>query len=334
MNGKYNNIAIKAIASAVPEHIINNIDFAEELGEKRVRKHIRMTGVERRHKLTEKQRASDLAVCAANKVFEHTGWKREDIQALIYVTQVPELEKPATAFILQKRLGIGKNCIVFDVNLGCSGFVAGLQIIAGILHNSGGKGLLLIADGLYGEKRNNLVDQMLFGDAGCAIAVEVEEGNSMQYVQESDGTRFDVIHKEHGGSGFMNGNAVFAFTIYEVSKSIMSAKELFGVTDEDIDYYVFHQGQKMILSNLSEICNIADEKVLYSIEEYGNTAGVSIPLTLCCHQHLLQKKERLNLFMCGFGVGLSWGSIYTTIESKNILSIQTVTQEEENSTCE
>ncbi|MBQ8982341.1 MAG: ketoacyl-ACP synthase III [Lachnospiraceae bacterium] len=320
MQGRYNNIAIKAIAAAVPEQIVNNEGYEKELGKKRLSKHIRMTGVERRRKLSEHQNASDLAICAADKVLEYVMWRRDDIQALIYVTQVPDMEKPATAFLIQKKLGIGKNCIVFDVNLGCSGFVAGMQIIAGILHNSGGKGLLLIADGRYGEERK-IEDQILFGDAGCAIAVEVEEAHELYYMQESDGTRYDVIHKQYGQSTIMNGNAVFAFTLYEVSQSIIKARELFGISESDIDYYVFHQGQKMIIDNLAEICDVPKEKLLYSIEEYGNTIGSSIPLTLCHNRELLQKKDKLSLFMSGFGVGLSWGSVFVTICPETVLGI-------------
>lgn len=321
MRGIYNSIAIRAIASASPRRVVENTFFSKDLGEKRVAKHIKMTGVKRRHKLEQGQKASDLAVYAAEKVLNYTGWSRNDIQLLVYVTQTPDLEKPATAFIIQKRLGIGKDCLVFDVNLGCSAFVAGLQIISGLLHNQGDKGLLLIADGLYGEKRSNLVDDMLFGDAGCAIAIEAADGYPLYYLHESDGNRYDVIYKEHGGVGYMNGNAVFAFTIDDVVKNIVRAKEYFSIQEADIDYYVFHQGQKMIVDNMVDICNIPKEKVLYSMEEYGNTEGSSIPITICHNRDLLQKAENVRLFMCGFGVGLSWGSVYTTIDTKCILPI-------------
>lgn len=328
MWGKYDNIAIRAIASTVPESVIDNEIYADVLGEKKVKKHIKMTGVRRRHKLVEGQKASDLAVNSAERVLEHTGWHKDDIRALIYVTQTPDLVKPATAFVLQKRLGIGKDCVVFDVNLGCSAFVTGMQIIAGLLHDNGDKGLLLIADGSFHEQRSSLVDDMLFGDAGCAIAIEAIEGHPMLYQQESDGNRYEVISKEHGGTGYMNGNAVFAFTINDVTHSIKNARQNFQITEDDIDYYVLHQGQKMIVSNLAEICDIPESKVLYSMEEYGNTEGVSIPLTLCYHREILQKKGLLRLFMSGFGVGLSWGSIYMEIDSKDIMSVHTLAKEE------
>lgn len=323
MFGQYSNIAIKAISTVVPENTIYNKDYAEVLGEKRVKKHIKMTGVKERHIMPDGQKISDLAVRAAEEVLNHTGYDRDNIRVLIYVTQVPEYDKPATAFIIQKKLQLGKECIVFDVNLGCSGFVAGMQIIAGLLHNSGGCGLLLLSNGNKEEKRERLVDEMLFGDAACAVLVEAEDGNPIMYRQQSDGTRFEVIHKEKNGVTYMDGEAVFAFTINDVADSILETKKMFGLKEEDIDYYIFHQGQKMILSYLVDICNLPVDKVLYSIEKFGNTEGVSIPLTLCSNREYLREKENVKLFMCGFGIGLSWGSIYTSVAIDSILPIQT-----------
>lgn len=324
MFGQYNNIAIKAISTVVPESIIYNKDYAEVLGEKRVKKHIEMTGVRERHIMSDVQKTSDLAVRAAEEVLNHTGYERDSIRVLIYVTQVPEYDKPATAFILQKRLQLGKDCIVFDVNLGCSGFVAGMQIIAGLLHNAGGRGLLLLSNAQKEEQRESLVDEMLFGDAACAILVETEDGNPIMYRQQSDGTRFEVIHKGKNDATYMDGAAVFAFTINDVADSIPETKKMFGLQEEDIDYYVFHQGQKMILANLVDICKLPVDKVLYSIEKFGNTEGVSIPLTLCSNRERLREKKEVKLFMSGFGIGLSWGSIYTSVATDSILPIQTI----------
>ncbi|MCH5252245.1 MAG: ketoacyl-ACP synthase III [Lachnospiraceae bacterium] len=322
MTGVFHDITIKGISTCVPERVIENSIYAQQFGEKRVSKHMRMTGVHRRHKLSENQKASDLAEAAANNLFDKLSWQGSQIDVLVYVTQSPDLDKPATAFVLQKRLGIKKESIVFDVNLGCSAFVMGVQIVSALLRQKGSRGLLLISDGVYGEERQNAVDEMLFGDAGCAVALENNGENEIAYTQYSDGTRYEAIHKEKSGKGVMDGNAVFAFTLNDVTDSIKDSFSEFKISDEEVDYYFLHQGQKMILDNLIDLCEIPSEKVLFSIHDYGNTGGASIPVTMCAHCDKLAEKDRIRAYMCGFGVGLSWGSIYTCIETKNIFPIQ------------
>lgn len=326
MFGKFEDICIQGIATCVPDNVVDNLIYAEQLGEKRVKKHIRFTGVEKKHKLKQGQKASDLAIHAAQKVMSYLDWKKDDICVLVYVTQSPDYEKPATSFVIQKELDITKDAMVFDVNLGCSGFVAGVQIVAGLLNQQGAKGLLLLGDGYYGEERESKVDELLFGEAGCAIAIEKTANSELKYYQKSDGRRFDAIYKPRNGRTKMDGNAVFAFTINDVADSVKESLSIFGLEEKDIDYYIFHQGQKMILQNLIEICGIEYEKVLFSIEEYGNTGGMSIPVTLCANCEKLQeiKKNSIRLYMCGFGVGLAWGSIYTKINPKGILPIVTL----------
>ena len=256
MEGMFNNISIRGISACVPKRIVENISYAGQFGEKKVKKHMRMIGVTQRHKLSENQKASDLAEVAAKKLLNHLSWDGSSIDIMIYVTQSPDYDKPATAFVLQKKLGIKKDSMVFDVNLGCSGFVSGIQIVSALLREQGSRGLLLISDGVYGEERQNAVDEMLFGDAGCAVALENAEPNVIKYIQHSDGERFEAIHKLKNGKGVMDGNAVFAFTLNDVADSIKESFSVFQLEDEEIDYYFLHQGQKMILDNLIDLCEI------------------------------------------------------------------------------
>lgn len=320
MHGKYDAIAIQGIAVTVPSQIIDNTEEAIYSDDKRLQKQIRLTGVDKRHRLTKDQTSSDLACDAAAHVLSHTGWSRDSIRALVYVTQTPDIQVPATAFLIQDRLGIGTDCIAFDVNLGCSGFVTGLQIISAILHNSGGRGLLLIADSLNDLPMQNTGNERLFGDAGTAVALESVPGNELYYYQRSDGSRYKTLYKRFQGPVYMNGKAIFAFTLNDVVESIQEFIQFYRLSDADIDYYVLHQGQKLILTNLAEQCGFPEDKVLYSIGEYGNTIGSSIPLTLCSSREYYTQ-ESLRLFMSGFGIGLSWGCIYTTVRTEHLLPI-------------
>lgn len=119
------------------------------------------------------QRASDLCAQAADVLLDRLEWERDSIKALIFVTQTPDLDTPSTAMLIQKRLNIGQDCICFDINLGCSGYIGGLQVLAGLLSNAGGRGLLLVGDGKYYNREGTIdANEMLFGDCGAATAIE------------------------------------------------------------------------------------------------------------------------------------------------------------------
>lgn len=323
MFGEYSNIAIRGIVSVVPSTNIENLDCeSDELSIKKIKKQIKLTGIERRRVLSGAQTASDLATKAAEELINELKWEKDTIKFIVYVTQAPDLEIPSTALLIQKRLGIGTDCLAFDVNLGCSGYVAGIQIVAGLIHEMGGRALLLAADGKSGSKRQNAADYLLFGNAGTATAIETEEQHTLMYQQQSDGSRWRTIYRELGGSTVMDGNAVFAFTINDVADCIKQTIEHFSLNIDDIDYFVFHQGQKMIIDNLAEICNIPLDKMLYSLKNYGNTSCASIPLSICDDVLKLKQKKEVCMYLCGFGVGLSWGSSILKMDTGYIMEVQ------------
>ena len=317
MFGEYSNIAIRGIASVVPPSKVENSDcVSEELSLKKIKKQIRLTGIERRRILTGEQTASDLAVKAAEKLLTELKWEKDSIRVLVYVTQAADMEIPSTALLIQNRLGIGIHCLAFDVNLGCSGYTAGLQIQAG------GRALLLAADGRSDSQRENAADYLLFGNAGTATALETSENHLLQYRHQSDGSRWKTIYRKNGCATIMDGNAVFAFAINDVADSVRQTLEHFSLTTGDIDYFVFHQGQKMIIDNLAEICGIPLDKMLYSLKDYGNTSCASIPLSICNEVRKLKQQQEVRMYLCGFGVGLSWGSILLTISTNMIFPVE------------
>ncbi len=323
MFGEYSNIKICGIAAVVPTKNVENRDcVSEELSIKKIEKQIRLTGVERRRIFSGEQTASDLATKAAEELINELNWEKDTIKIIVYVTQNPDIEIPSTALLIQNRLGIGTDCLAFDVNLGCSGYVGGIQIVAGLIHQMGGRALLLVSDGKRDNKRKNVADYLLFGYAGTATAIEAVDHNTLLYQYESDGTRWQTIHRKLGGATEMNGNAVFAFAINDVSDSIKQTMEYFSLDKNEIDYFVFHQGQKMIIDNLADICGIPIDKMLYSLKNYGNTSGASIPLSICNEAERLKKKERVRLYLCGFGVGLSWGNTIFDMDTSHIMQIR------------
>lgn len=320
-DGCIKNIKIAGIASAVPKNTIDNIAFVEQMGKKRNKRQIKLTGIKKRHICAKGQSASDFATYAADKLLNHLHWSREEIKILIFVTQQPDLSRPSTAMLIQKRLGLGTNCTCFDVNMGCSGFTVGLQIIASMLSVVGGKGLLLVGDGRYVDEDMHSTSDLLFGDGGAATAIEVENGYNMVFNQKTDGYRVDTIMCRRNGGSQMDGNAVLMFSLNEVSDNIKNFRNQYGLTEDQIDYYVFHQGQKIILQGIANECNILWEKVLNSYENYGNTSSASIPISICENLQILKEKKQVNLLLSGFGIGLSWGCVYLNIDTENILPI-------------
>ena len=320
-DGCIKNIKIAGIASAVPKNTIDNIAFVEQMGKKRNMRQIKLTGIKKRHICAKGQSASDFATYAADKLLNHLHWSREEIKILIFVTQQPDLSRPSTAMLIQKRLGLDTNCTCFDVNMGCSGFTVGLQIIASMLSVVGGKGLLLVGDGRYVDEDMHSTSDLLFGDGGAATAIEVENGYNMVFNQKTDGYRVDTIMCRRNGGSQMDGNAVLMFSLNEVSDNIKNFRNQYGLTEDQIDYYVFHQGQKIILQGIANECNILWEKVLNSYENYGNTSSASIPISICENLQILKEKKQVNLLLSGFGIGLSWGCVYLNIDTENILPI-------------
>ena len=330
MFGKFDNVKIQGMAAAVPEIVEDNRNYASVLGERRIKKQIRLTGVSQRRVSSKYQRTSDLCYTAAAALLDKLQWKREEIKIFIMVTQTPNYNVPSTSFFLQQRLGLGKDCVVFDINLGCSSFNAGVHVVSALLQSCQlfDKALLVVGDtsGTILQPQQKLdadviADRVLFGSAGAAIALEKVEKHSLYFMNRSDGTGFEAIIGYPGRPTVMDGPAVFEFAINDVADDVKAFKKQFALQEEDIDFYVFHQAQKLILDNIIASCDIPEEKELRSLEKFGNTSGTSVPVSVCANVDKFRDKDKVNLYLCGFGVGLSWGSIYTEVDTENILPI-------------
>lgn len=323
MFGNFRNVQIKGVYTVVPSNYVMNKECLDVLSEKELKKQIRVTGIQKRHMVTGKQTSSDLCTLAAERLMENLKWEKDSIRVLIYVTQTPDFDRPSTAFRIQKRLGLSKDCMVFDINLGCSAYVGGLVSIMSILQTCSGRGLLLVGDGDGKLEREGRGEKLLMGDAGSATALEyVEEQEKIPYCMYSDGSGYKVLMKEKMKPVNMNAAAVFSFAINEVPECIKQFKAKNFLDEDKIDFYVFHQAQKLIIESISDLCRLPSEKVLMSLKEYGNTVGASIPLTICKNREIFCGKDKVKLLLCGFGIGLSWGCLYTEMDSNRIYGIE------------
>lgn len=320
-DGILKNVEIKGIACAVPERIVDNETYSTIFGKEKVKKFIDMTGVKTRHVAIDEQCTSDLCYIAAKRIMEKLNWEASSIDALILITQTPDYAVPATACVLQYRLGLSEDCIAFDINLGCSGYVYGLWQAATMISTQNiNRVLLLVGDtSNFGINPSDSGTAMIFGDGGTATALERSEGKEIKYFLKTKGSGYKCIMVPAGharsrskisnnSSDYelaMNGADIFNFAITDVHKGLSDFMAKYSIDKNNVDMYVFHQANLFILKHLAKKLGVPMEKVPVSIDRYGNTSGESIPLTLVDVFGENQSEGTVNLVMCGFGVGLS-----------------------------
>ena len=210
-NYHFENIKIAGIAAALPirkylttEHV-NDVLRLEAL-----EKFAKTTGIRSTYRTKEFQTASDLCFAAARRLLDEKGVQKETIGALIFVSQTADYRLPATSFVLQERLGLSQNCTCFDINLGCSGYVCAIAVLASLMKNSDiNRGLLLVGDTCYKTDSEKDINQCLFGDAGTATILEkVESEDQIDINVMSDGSGFRSIIMPCGGYRHIRGNAI------------------------------------------------------------------------------------------------------------------------------
>lgn len=340
-------IAIRGVCAAVPKRVARTADYTV-LGEQEREKFSAGTGIEERRIAEDGQLASDLCIAAAEDLLARLGWERDSVQALVMITQTGDHPVPATAIIVQHKLGLPTSCAAFDINLGCSSYPYGLAVLGGFMRSLGlRRALLLIGD--VSSRLCSYQDKSawpLFGDAGSATALELDpQAAPMHFDLHSDGGGKDAIIVNAGGLASrlptgpesfverehapgisrhdahlqLKGADIFSFAIREVPASIRRCLDLAGWKQEEADYVVLHQANKMINDFIRKKVGYAPEAALSTLRQYGNTSSASIPLTLAAHAAQLEQGGRLVL--SGFGVGLSWASCSATLQPGVVLNL-------------
>ena len=335
------NSNVVAICSCVPKHIEKTADYTHISPEER-ELFAKTTGIVERRVADEDVACSDLCFSAAKHLIDKFNCA-EEIDLVIFVSQSPDYILPATSILLQNRLGLKKDCIAFDINLGCSGYVYGLSVISNLLQSGQlKKGLLLVGDkSTISTTFTDKTTYPLFGDSGTATLIEHSKNKKdWHFNLQSDGSGKDAIIIEHGSCRtpfdktledlaeiepgisrakkhlILNGMDVFNFALKEGAANILALYEKSQAKKEDTDYFVLHQANKLINESVRKKLKIDIEKVPYSIDVFGNTSSGSIPLTMCYKMEEVLKSKKLTLLLCGFGVGFSWGS--ALLETENV----------------
>ena len=340
------DLRIAGISTRFPAKVERTDDYIGFSGDEAA-KFKKFIGIEERRIASPNTCASDMCFAACVDLLEALGWQRESVGALILITQTGDYPVPATALLLQSKLGLPSSSICFDVNLGCSSFPFGLMLVSSLMRSSGiNRALLAIGD--ISSRVCAVTDKSaypLFGDAGCAIAIEAQSsGGRFYYDLNSDGSGYKAIIVESGGlasrnpvspmaletvsysSGIersgvhltLNGPDIFSFAISKVPASIGRVVEATPGDISKYDYLVLHQANKMINDQIVRKVGMPKDRSLSSLRLYGNTSSVSIPLTITSHAEVFLGKRR-RILACGFGVGLSWGAVDFCLDETAVL---------------
>ena len=330
------NVKIAGVSAAVPKQkkdIPNLACFAPGEAEKVMS----LTGVRQARICPEGMTCSDLSFVAAEKLIAELGWAKEEIDAIVYVPLSRDYYLcPSTAAVLQDRLGLSKECYAIDVPLACSGYVYGLSVLGSLIATGGIKKALLFVGETTSFTQSPLDKQLfpLHGDGATATALVYDENAvGFKIHTGTDGSHRDAIITPEGGTrkpfnenslkmieiepgvirngthSIIDGMGVFNFSMTVPPRSIKALEEHFEIEQESIDYFLIHQANKYLIDKIVRKIKAAPEKVLYSLGVYGNISSGTIPLTMVTQIREQLQKQHLKLLGCGFGSGLSWGSI-------------------------
>lgn len=313
---------VTGVGGFLPERIVTNDDLAKfvETSDEWIRER---TGIRQRRQAEEGTPVSDLAVEAARRALAAAGRKPDDVDLIIVATTTPDLTFPATATIVQRKLGCPVG-IAFDVQAVCSGFVYALSVADGFVARDRSKCALVIG----AETMTRLMDWtdrgtcVLFGDGAGAVVVEPQEGEGttadrglLGFALRADGTKQDLLYVDGGVStnrqtGYlrMQGNQVFRHAVVNISEAVIAAAADAGVDVPSVDWFIPHQANQRILEGVAKRLGIDEHKVISTVAEHANTSAASIPLALDQGLKDGRIKPGQMLLLEAMGGGLTWGA--------------------------
>jgi len=339
MNLVFKNKKIVGILTVLPSR---EVKFEDEMGnyafsiETSLKVKSAM-GFEKRRIVEDGVCSSDLCIYGLNYLFDNKLLNKEDIDALILVTQTPDYVLPPTSNVIQGQLGLKQDMICMDINQGCSGFILGLIQAFLLLEQMAVRKVVLLNVDVLSKKvsKKDRNSNSLIGDGASITIIERSEEEKTIYANiKMDGKKAFAIHIPAGGvkkpstpetaivekdeagnyrsqdNLVMKGDEVFMFVQKEVPPMINSLLDFAKLTKEEVDYFMFHQPNKFMLNKLADKLGIPWEKMPSNIvENFGNSSGASIPIDIAFNIGARLEKERMKLCLAGFGCGLSWASM-------------------------
>jgi len=268
------------------------------------------TGINNRYISSEKETVIDISIKCSNKIFKK--FPKKKIDFLILVTQTSPYRIPTTACILQDRMGLKKNTIVFDINLGCSGFIYALRMGSSLIESKQAKNGLIICADTYTKyiSKTNTACRPIFSDAGAAILLSKSTKNKIgPFEFGTDGSGADALELPMNTNEIvMNGAKVLTFAMNVVPSNVNLLLKKININKNKINKFIFHQASKYILDNINRILSLKKEQIFENYSKVGNTISASIPIALKDASNKNKLKKNNLIIAAGYGVGLSWGS--------------------------
>jgi 3-oxoacyl-[acyl-carrier-protein] synthase III len=323
---KYSAI-ITAVGMYVPDKVYDNKYF-ESIVETNEEWILSRTGIKER-RILEKGATSDLATNAALDLLEKHNVKAEEIDCIIVATVTPDMFFPATACLVQKRIG-AVNAWGFDLEAACSGFLFAFQTGCALVESGQYKKVMVIG----ADKMSSIVDYtdrnicILFGDAGAAVLLEpsIDKKLGLQdSILRVDGSGEAALHMRGGGSLnppthetvdkklhyiYQDGKAVFKVAVKGMADVSFELMQKNNLKSEDIAYLVPHQANMRIIDATAERMGLSRDKVMINIDRYGNTTAATIPSCLVEYYRNGKIKKGDKIILSAFGAGYTWGSVY------------------------
>jgi len=323
---------IKGISYYLPERVVTNEELLQEFPEWSVDKVAVKVGVNSRHLSAPDETAGDMAEKATRKLFEEYNINPKSIDFVMLCTQSPDHFLPSTACILQNRLGIPITAGAFDYNLGCSGCVYGIAMANSFVKSGLAKNVLVLTAETYQKylHPSDKSNRSIFGDGAAACLISTEGIAEIgECVLGTDGSGADHLivrtgaarckqatgcvqvdedgHERYDDYLYMNGSAIFNFTLDAVPTMMTQILEKNQMQKDDVDYYVFHQANKFMLNTIRKVCALPKDKFYVNLEETGNTVSSTVMIGLKQNLESGTITPGMKVMVTGFGVGLSWG---------------------------
>ncbi|MGN7097035.1 beta-ketoacyl-ACP synthase III [Brevundimonas diminuta] len=313
---------VTGVGSFLPEQVVTNADLTKivDTSDEWI---IERTGIRQRHKARDDEPTSDLALKAAERALADAGKTAADVDLIIVATTTPDQTFPATAAIVQRKLGAPVG-IAFDVQAVCSGFVYALSVADGFVARGQAKCALVIG----AEEMTKLMDWtdrttcVLFGDGAGAFLLEPGEGQGTKddrgvlgFALRCEGAKSDMLYVDGGpattgtvGHLRMLGNQVFRHAVVNIAEAITAAAEVAGVDIPEIDWFVPHQANQRIIKGVGDRLGLDEDKVISTVAMHANTSAASIPLAMDVAIKDGRIKKGDLVLVEAMGGGLTWGA--------------------------
>ena len=329
------NVAVRGVTGTVPNHAVKTADF-DIFTQEEADIFDNTVGIKNRYIGPDDLCTSDLCQDAAERLLAALGWEKESIDVLVFGSVTGDYKTPPTAGILQHRLGLPTSTFVLDIPMGCCGSMYAINV-AGNLLSAGTvkRALLLVGDTAL--RMGSMKDKSrvpLFGDSGTAMALEYDPTAEDIVIEFNTlGSGYEALMTPHGGyrhpitaesfieedfgngiirapkDTLIEGMSVLSFAISRPPVSIKNLMEKYGFNTENVDFFLIHQANKLIVDRIVKKLKLPLEKTPYDLQEFGNLGGASVPMLMTYNIPNELQTRPLTLLCSSFGLGLTWGTM-------------------------